>query len=216
MSNPVPKCQCRNCVHLDYAREIFNSSLGRNWLCLWRMLYFQILEEPPSNPGHHRDPLPHSRGQAWKDGSGNERRGLSVQKACQALQTGETQMKAPELKELCSVCALFKSQSGRWPTISHLNPFLSVILWLKYSMWEFFQWQLWSLFRGQIWMLHSYEWGVGLPNNNLQRFNGYPPQPHPSEAPGASGGLPTFPAHCQEHEPSEPAPLPCRLLLFAL
>lgn len=65
-------------------------------------------------------------------------------------------------------------------------------------------------------MPHSHQWGVGLSDNDLQKFNGYPPQPHPSEAQGASGDFPTFPAHCQEHEPREPAPLPCRLLLFAL
>lgn len=72
------------------------------------------------------------------------------------------------LKELCSVRALFKSQSGRWPTKSHLNPFLSAILRLKYSMWEFFQQQLWNLFRDQIWMLPSSQGGVELPNNNLR------------------------------------------------
>jgi hypothetical protein len=59
-------------------------------------------------------------------------------------------------------------------------------------------------------MLHSYEWGVGLPNNNLQRFNGYPPHPHPSEA-----SPPSQPT-ARSMSPASSAPLPCRLLLFAL
>lgn len=58
--------------------------------------------------------------------------------------------------------------------------------------------------------------GSGAPQRQPARFNGYPPQPHPSEAQGASGGLPTFLVPCQEPEPREPRPSPCRLLLFAL
>lgn len=57
--------------------------------------------------------------QRWEGGAWA--RSLSSQPA--KPQTGRTQMKAPHLKELCSVCALSKSQSGRCPTISYLNPF---------------------------------------------------------------------------------------------
>lgn len=39
-------------------------------------------------------------------------------------------------------------------------------------------------------------------------MNDYPLQPRPLETQGASGSLPTFLAHCQEHEPCEPRPSP--------
>lgn len=44
--------------------------------------------------------------------------------------------------------------------------------------------------------------GSGAARQQPVKFNGYPPQPRPSEA--------------QELSPQSPAPLPCRLLLFAL
>lgn len=76
------------------------------------MLHLQILETLPSTPGHHRDHVAHSRVKHEKAVVGTRGVGsLSVQPA--KPRTGGTQMKAPRLKELCSVGALFKSQSGR-------------------------------------------------------------------------------------------------------
>ena len=90
------------------------------------MLYLQILETLPSNPGQHREHLPHPRVKHKKAVMGIRGVGPPPPPSSKPAkaQTGGTRMKAPHLKELCSVCALFKSQSGRWPTISHLNLFL--------------------------------------------------------------------------------------------
>ena len=89
------------------------------------MLYLHILEKLPSNPGQHGEYLPHTRVKHKKAVVGLRGVGPpSLSSKPAKAQIGGTQMKAPHLKELCSVCALFKSQSGRWPTISHLNFFL--------------------------------------------------------------------------------------------
>ena len=95
--------------------QFLTSHPGAKKQYLWKMLYLQILETLPSNPGQHREHLPHPRVKHKKAVMGIRGVGPPPPPSSKPAkaQTGGTRMKAPHLKELCSVCALFKSQSGR-------------------------------------------------------------------------------------------------------